>query len=191
MSAFSAILERFDAPDFGAGDDARTQQLKAAAYSAGYAAGEAAAAAQAKSDADLLVHLKAALDGALAGMPGELNAQLAAALRAVIQKTLPAIAEKGFAEEFAASVIKHVDFSKGVRLSVRAAPGRMNTLETAFATFKNRVSISFEEDAALPDDAVVAQWKDSGFEFNAQAAIDEIVKALELCISQSTNRKAS
>lgn len=190
MSALGAILERFDAPDLDGGEDAHTQQLKAAAYAAGYAAGEGAATAQTTADVALLDRLTAALDKALADMSGQLNAQLADALSTVIQKTLPAISEKGFAIEFASTVMEQVNFSTGVQLSVRAAPDRVQTIEAAFADFANRKAITIEPDQSLSDDAVVAQWGDAGFEFKPQAAIDRIVDALDQCVSQPANGKS-
>lgn len=184
MSALRSLLENFDGGEGAPENDIRTQQIKATAYAEGYAAGEAAATAKLASNNNLLELLASRIDGALNALPEKLNGQLGEALKTVLEKILPNLSQRGFAEEAAAAVMKYADFSNVGAVVIKTAEGRGQDLSKALADMGCEHPIKVETDPDLSDSTIVAEWRNGGFEIDIDAAAKHAIDSLERFTSQ-------
>ena len=184
MSQLASILENFEAGPHGAGEDVRSQQLKAAAYAEGRAAGEAAAAN--KQEEEQAFHFAAAAEvrRIIDSIPVQLNEQLAEATSAIIHKILPALAAKGFASEAAAAVTDHVITDKCGMVVVKTSAERLEDVKAAFAGADDALSLRIEADTAMSGSVIAATWENGGLEMDLDAAASKVLDILDQYLSQ-------
>lgn len=178
MSALRAILEDFDRGGVSHENEVRAQQLKAAAYAEGFAAAEAAAAARQASEQAILTAFAERVDEILANLPVTLGEQFCEALKTVLEKALPALSEKGFAGEVAASVMKYADFSNTGRIVVKAPESRVAEIKAAFSELNGGKGIIVEADPDLAGAAVTAAWENGGLDIDVDAFVALAIKSL-------------
>ncbi|CAK9039492.1 Flagellar biosynthetic protein FliP [Durusdinium trenchii] len=91
------------------------------------------------------------------------------ALGAILHKTLPTLAQKGFAEEAVAAVVKHIDMDNCGSLLVKTSPECVDELTAAFAALGDEERFCIEADAAFAGSMVTASWERAGLEMNIEA----------------------
>ncbi len=180
MTALAAILENFDgAAGSRNTSDVRVQQMKAAAYEEGYAAGLAAEAANAQERAELIAAVSASVDAMLKEMQEKLNAELCATLHAILEKTLPALSERGFAAEASSAIMKHVSSGENGPVVVRTGENSAKELSKLFADIEAAHPVSIEADPSLGEGAVTADWAFGGFTFDIEKAVECSLETLK------------
>ncbi|CAK9042017.1 Flagellar M-ring protein [Durusdinium trenchii] len=171
------------------GEDVRTQQLKAAAYAEGFSAGEAAAKAKYEANAAFLAEATGQIGQVLQGLPDHLAEQLGEALGAILHKTLPTLAQKGFAEEAVAAVVKHIDMDNCGSLLVKTSPECVDELTAAFAALGDEERFCIEADAAFAGSMVTASWERAGLEMNIEAVVQGTFETFDKYLSHAKEEK--
>ncbi len=193
MSALRPILEDFDigADSAAAGVDVHTQKIKAAAYEEGFAAGKAMEAAQIEDDNAFFAQAASQLQVALSDLPTKLNMQLGEALVSVLQKVLPALSSKGFAQETATAILTHADVSNPGAVIVKVSEARVEQLTAALAEQGADKTVTIEIDPTLVGSTVSVFWKNAGLEMDIDQAVNASLASLENYLSQFKEEKTN
>jgi len=193
VSALKVILEDFEVSGLTVGveGDVGSQKARAADYAEGFAAGAAAAAEKQQLDTAFFDATAAQLNKVLTDLPAELNQQLGEVLVTLIQKTLPVLAEKGFAQETATAVLNYADFGEPGTVIVKASKERAEQLTESFVRLGAENTVTIEVDPELSGSTVTAFWKHGGLEMDVDMAVRKSLECLECFASQSKEEKTN
>ncbi len=184
MNALSSILENFEpAANTDGAEDVRSQQFKAAAYAEGVAAGKTAAAAEYEAERVFLERAIEQVGQVLNDLPNQLNGQIGEALGSILHKTLPILAEKGFADEAVGAVLKNIDTNDCGTINVTTSAENVDALKEIFSSLEQGQYFQIESDPSFKGAMVAANWKSAGLTMNVDSAASQMLEILDNFVS--------
>jgi len=184
VNALSSILENFEpSANVDGAEDVRSQQLKAAAYAEGVAAGKATAAAEYEAERVFLERAIEQVGQVLNAVPDQINGQIGEALGAILHKTLPTLAEKGFADEAVGAVLKNIDTNDCGSIVVTTSAENVDSLKEIFASLEQGEHVQVESDPTFKGAMVAANWNSAGLTMNVDAAVSQLLEIFDSFVS--------
>ncbi|MEM8935797.1 MAG: hypothetical protein AAGC77_05265 [Pseudomonadota bacterium] len=177
MTHQALILEEFGAA--GGGLAAEFEQARNDAYAEGFAAGKASAAEQAAIDAGIVEAVERALQASDESLRAQANLELGRALHSVLSQIMPALANKGFAQE-TANIVRDLNNTHAApKIELRTSAEQFSRVANALEQAGLQERASAAEDPVLSGAVAIAEWEDGGIEINLDDAVKQILSALD------------
>lgn len=189
MSA-ALILETFDdTPPFApAAAEAAASVDPAQSYMAGFADGEASALARLESAEQAFADAARALDEALKALAPTSERALAEALTTLVRELFPVVAERGFAEEASAAIVRAFAGSVSASIEIAARSEQVEALAAALKERRLETPFSITADDSLAAAEARVRAGRGGLDFNLDAAREACLAALAAALNDGKQR---